>query len=241
MCAGLLRPGAGLASAAFWQWANQSYNAAVNWHNRSTSAPPPPGAGGGASGGPFGITPEQRELLSAYIAATASALAIGVGMGALGRRFDRGGGLVRLTVPMLAVAVSSVVNLVLTRQTELNGIPISTEDGIVLGESAAVGRRALLQCAASRALWSFLCLTFSPLLTRAALGALPAALRTGAPAAAVEASAMFACIWACVPMSIALFPQRDAIGVDELEPELRELRHPRTRELLTAVWYNRGL
>ena len=81
---------------AFFQWLNQSYNAGVNWCNRSS------GEG------------DVQSLATAYVAATGAALAIGVGGTALGKR--AGGGIVRLTVPMLGVALSAVLNLVLTRR-----------------------------------------------------------------------------------------------------------------------------
>jgi hypothetical protein len=93
-------------SSAFFQWLNQTYNAVVNWQNR---------AGGEEA--------SIKKLGVGYLAATGAALAIGVGAMPLLGKLGISGRLVQLTVPMAAVSVSSVVNLVFTRWEEIvNGV-----------------------------------------------------------------------------------------------------------------------
>jgi len=116
ICVGLLRPGATLASAAFFQWMNQTYNAAVNWQNR---------AGGEEA--------SVRELATGYLAATGAALGIGIGAPLLAKGLGASGRLVQLTVPMVAVSIASVVNLAFMRSGEMTeGVAVYTEDGLQL-------------------------------------------------------------------------------------------------------------
>ncbi|EOD38605.1 Sideroflexin [Emiliania huxleyi CCMP1516] len=250
ICAGLLRPDASLASACvFWRsaaamsqgrfidasTARGSYNAGVNWCNRSS------GEG------------DIQSLATAYVAATGAALAIGVGGTALGKR--AGGGIVRLTVPMLGVALSAVLNLVLTRRrpsrAELDGVPVYSTDGMELGISKAAGVLALTKCSEARILWTFLLLTVTPVLSGGALSALPSAISaspTGAMAVDLGATfacararrVTFACIWLFVPLAMAVWPQRDTVAVSALEEQFQGLKDKQRRPI-EFVEYNKGL
>ena len=71
--------------------------------------------------------------------------------------------LVRLTVPMLAVSFSANLNLFLMRQGELeSGLPVTTRDGEYLGRSVVAARYGLMECGATRVLWTFMLLTATP-------------------------------------------------------------------------------
>ena len=209
ICAGMLRPNPTLLASAFWQWVNQSYNAGVNFANRSSCD------GGG-------------DFMSAYLAATTSAVGLVVGLQEAARRLSGGSprvaGLVRLTVPMLAVSVSANLNLLLVRRGELSdGVPVATADGEALGSSILAAQRGLLECGATRVLWTFLLLTATPLCASSAFALLPARLASSpAACAAVELAVSFAVIWLSVPLSIAAFPQRESVLIAELEPNVRE-------------------
>jgi hypothetical protein len=222
---GLIRPEASLMSSAFFQWLNQTYNAGVNWHNR----------GGGEEA-------SMEKLGRSYLAATGAALLIGVGAMPLLRRLGLSGQLVQLTVPMVAVSVSSVVNLILTRQDELvAGVAVYTEDGHPLGMSQAAGQMALAQCSAARVLWTFCVLTAAPLLNRGILGAVPSIAKSASASMAMQASVIFVSLWLSVPLCMAIWPQRASASVESLEPELRQARHPLTGAPVEQVFFNKGL
>ena len=142
----------------------------------------------------------------------------------------------RLTVPMLAVSVGGVVNLVVTRGHELSqGVAVfDADDGAPLGDSVSAARVALGQCAATRVLWTVALLTVSPLVSGAVLSAL--AVRGAAARAGVELAAQFGVIWASVPLSIAVFPQHTSLPASAIEPELVAKRPGATR-----VAFNKGL
>lgn len=218
ICAGLLSPGASLARTAFFQWLNQTYNVAVNYANRSSGDVSP------------------ATLGAAYCAATSSSLAIALGLQAAARRLSGSGsgGLLRLTVPALAVSVGGVINLLMTRGHELRGgVAVHAADGTPLGESVAAARLALLECSVARVVWTVGLLTLTPVL------AAPAAARVRGPTAAmgVELAVSFGLIWAIVPCAMALFPQRAAVQLSALEPHLGGAGWDRN----SLVYYNKGL
>ena len=82
ICAGMLRPNPTLLQSAFWQWVNQSYNAAVNYANRSSSS--------SSSSTDQSSAAEATDFSSAYVAATASAVAICLGLQEGARRLAGG-------------------------------------------------------------------------------------------------------------------------------------------------------
>ena len=180
------------------------------------------------------------ELLTAYLAATATSLSVAVGLQAAGARYG-GGALVRFTVPMLAVSLGSTSNLVMTRRAELyQGVPVHSADGTPLGNSLAAARIALAECCAVRVAWTVLLLSFAPLLSALARRSLPRRLAAGRAAPlATEALVNFGVIWASVPLCMAIFPQREQVEPQRLEPEFG--RHPATGEELRVVYFNKGL
>jgi hypothetical protein len=122
-------------SVIFWQFANQSFNAIVNYTNRNASA---------------GVTNEQ--LGTAFAAATTASVVTALAFNrAIASSPTLSSGIVGRLVPLIAVSAANCVNIPLMRQQELiKGITVATEDGKELGQSPNAAKAAILQVIPSR-------------------------------------------------------------------------------------------
>lgn len=115
----------------FWQWFNQSFNAIVNFTNRSGNTPIP-----------------VDQLGFSYVSATTAALVTALGLNRLVRRAPP---LIGRFVPFAAVAAANCINIPLMRQKELkDGITVTDQDGNTIGESKIAAKSAIQQVVFSR-------------------------------------------------------------------------------------------
>ncbi|XP_066581206.1 sideroflexin-1 [Prorops nasuta] len=204
----------------FWQWFNQSFNAIVNYTNRSGSSPIP-----------------TETLVQSYIGATGGAVFTALSLNHLARR---GPPLAGRLVPLAAVAAANCVNIPLMRITELkNGIELQTEDGNKVGSSKRAAKQAIASVTVSRILMASPSMVLAPIimnyLDRKKL------LRNAKWAAApIQVLVCGICLTFATPLCCALFAQRVPISVDHLEPEVRDKVLTRNSNLQT-VYYNKGL
>ncbi|KAA0189863.1 Sideroflexin, partial [Fasciolopsis buskii] len=117
----------------FWQWFNQTFNAAVNYTNRS------------------GDTPVSVTRLGvSYVLATTGAVVTALGINKQVQRFPP---LIGRFVPFVAVAAANCINIPCMRSVEFSeGTPITDEHGQPLGKSTVVGRLAVAKVVISRIL-----------------------------------------------------------------------------------------
>ncbi|PAV84296.1 hypothetical protein WR25_16871 [Diploscapter pachys] len=110
----------------FWQWANQSFNALVNYTNRNAKS-----------------TLTNQDLAIAYTSAVSGALGMAIG---LKQYFAKSGAsnLAQRIVPLGAVAVANAINIPLMRQNELKeGLVVTDERGNELGVSRLAATKAI--------------------------------------------------------------------------------------------------
>ena len=118
-------------AVVFWQWINQSFNALVNYTNRSGDTPIP-----------------LATLGSSYCAATGAALGTALGLNHLTKSMPPLAG--RL-VPFCAVAAANCLNIPLMRRLELqNGIMLETKEGELVGESKIAAKEGIGMVTVSR-------------------------------------------------------------------------------------------
>lgn len=204
----------------FWQWINQSFNAIVNYTNRSGSSPIP-----------------TETLAQSYVGATGGAVITAL---TLNRLAKRGPPLAGRLVPLAAVAAANCVNIPLMRITELqNGIELQTEDGTKVGQSKRAAKQAITTVTLSRILMASPSMILAPVimnyLDRRRL------LRKAKWAAGpIQVLICGVCLTFATPLCCALFTQRVPISVNQLESAVREKIYSRDSGLKT-VYYNKGL
>ena len=118
-------------AVVFWQWVNQSFNALVNYTNRSGDTPIP-----------------LATLGSSYCAATGAALGTALGLNHLTKSMSPVAGRM---VPFCAVAAANCLNIPLMRRLELqNGIMLETKEGELVGTSKIAAKEGIGMVTVSR-------------------------------------------------------------------------------------------
>ncbi|KAK0139743.1 Sideroflexin-1 [Merluccius polli] len=206
-------------AVVFWQWVNQSFNAVVNYTNRSGDAPltvnwvPP-------------TSVPRQELWSPPWASSPWPTRLPPIMG----RF----------VPFVAVAAANCINIPFMRQRELKyGIPVTDENDNRLGESPGAAKQAILQVIVSRIGMAVPAMAIPPVIMNA-LEKKAFMKRFPLLNAPIQVGLVGLCLVFATPLCCALFPQKSSMSVSSLEPQLQE----RIREIspqTTTVYFNKGL
>ncbi|KJH48973.1 tricarboxylate carrier [Dictyocaulus viviparus] len=203
----------------FWQWLNQSFNAVVNYTNRS------------------GDSSRISELFTSYCAATGGALTAALGLNSLVKSSPP---LLGRLVPFVAVCVANAINIPMMRRSELsNGITIMDSKGQKLGESKSVACFAITQVVISRIVMATPTFALIPVAVNALekKNYFKTRHHLFGPLQTVLCGIILS---VSTPVGCALFPQLSAVSVSKLEPELQAkinaLQNPPT-----TVYCNKGL
>ncbi|KAI4878414.1 hypothetical protein NFI96_029309 [Prochilodus magdalenae] len=207
-------------AVVFWQWVNQSFNAVVNYTNRSGDAP---------------ITVNQ--LGAAYVSATTGAVVTALGLKSLTKRLPA---IIGRFVPFAAVAAANCINIPFMRQRELKyGIPVTDEEGNRLGESANAAQQAIAQVVVSRIGMAVPAMAIPPVIMNA-LEKKAFMKRFPVLNAPVQVGLVGLCLVFATPLCCALFPQKSSMKVSSLELELQESIRQSSPHT-TTVYFNKGL
>lgn len=205
-------------AVVFWQWFNQSFNAIVNYTNRSGDSP---------------ITTQRLGV--SYVAATLGATGTALGLNQLVKSMPP---LIGRYVPFAAVAAANCINIPCMRSRELSyGIPVFTEDGERVGQSTKAAQRAISQVVVSRVFMATPGMLIPPIIM--------ARLEKGDflkkypwMTAPVQIGIVGLFLVFATPMCCALFPQKSSMKVSSLEQELQDKLKGRPDK---RVYYNKGL
>ncbi|XP_021469917.1 sideroflexin-1 isoform X1 [Oncorhynchus tshawytscha] len=207
-------------AVVFWQWVNQSFNAVVNYTNRSGDA---------------ALTTNQ--LAAAYVSATTGAVVTALGLKSLAKRLPA---VMSRFVPFFAVAAANCINIPFMRQRELKyGIPVTDENGNRLGESVTAAKSGIIQVVVSRIGMAVPAMAIPPVIMNA-LEKKAFMKRFPVLNAPVQVGLVGLCLVFATPLCCALFPQKSSMTVSSLEPDLQE-RIRQNSPHTTTVFFNKGL
>ncbi|KAJ8905477.1 hypothetical protein NDN08_001984 [Rhodosorus marinus] len=209
-------------------WANQSYNAAINYANRNASNP---------------ISTET--LAKAYTGAVLSSCTIALGATYLTKKAANLSAavktLIRSTLPFAAVAAAGFANVSLIRGVEItDGVDLIDDEGVIRGRSPAAGKLGITECGLARVLWNIPIMVFPPVIM-SQLEKIRR-VRTGSPGLkmCLEIGVIAGCLFTGVPPALAAFPQVETIEAAKVEPEFQNLRNSKGN-IITQFTFNKGL
>jgi tricarboxylate carrier len=211
-------------AVVFWQTANQSFNSLVNYTNRNASA---------------GVTNEQ--LGTAYVGATSASVLTALAFNKMiASSPSLSAGIIGRLVPLMAVAAANCVNIPLMRQQEVKkGIAIETADGEDAGLSGNAAMAAISQVIPSRVGMAVPGMFIPPVVMSRLEKTAMFIKNPWLKAPATVALTGF-CLTFSTPLCCALFPQKAAIELKDLEPKLQEDLKTRFPGQST-FYYNKGL
>ena len=123
----------------FWQWANQTYSAMLNYGNRNASS-----------------NLDNKGLALAYGAAVSSSIGVGLAMRKLLTPLSKNLHgpsqlIVNSLISLVAVGSAGFLNLLVMRSKEMKyGITLVDADGVERGKSKTIGRKAVVNTALTR-------------------------------------------------------------------------------------------
>lgn len=210
----------GTFNTIFWQWLNQSFNAMVNYTNRSGNA-----------------KISDKQLLTSYLCATSGAVGTALALNHLAKKSPP---IVARFVPFAAVAAANMINIPFMRAQELkDGLLVVDEKDRPIGYSKIAAQKAISAVTFSRIFMALPGMVLTPfamnhLERRGTLCRYP---WLGIP---VQCGLLAVCLTFATPLCCALFKQKSEICVSSLEPEL-QAKIRAFKNAPKVVYYNKGL
>ncbi|XP_022827454.1 sideroflexin-1-like [Spodoptera litura] len=204
----------------FWQWFNQTFNAMVNYTNRSGDAV---------------IT--TKQLLASYCAACSGALTTALYLNSKVKGMNP---VFARLVPFAAVCGANFINIPMMRSTELiNGTPVFAPEGQRVGDSKIAARTGIFLVCISRVAMALPGMTFVPIITNTAV---QKGLFCHYPLAVIPFQLALVCFCAAfaTPLGCAFFEQKASLSIDAVEKEIKEIAIKVSPKAKT-VYYNKGL
>uniref|UniRef100_A0A2A4J6S1 C2H2-type domain-containing protein n=1 Tax=Heliothis virescens TaxID=7102 RepID=A0A2A4J6S1_HELVI len=189
------------SAVLFWQWMNQSFNAVVNFTNRSGDAP---------------IT--TKQLIASYFAACGGAMGIAFYLNSKVKGMNP---LYARLVPFAAVCGANFINIPMMRSNEiLNGTPVFTAEGQRVGNSKIAACTGILLVCISRIGMAVPGMTIVPIITNIAVqrGLFKANSLVVLP---FQMSLVWLTVTFATPMCCAIFDQKAAISINFIESHLK--------------------
>jgi len=205
-----------------WQVINQSFNATVNYTNRSGDKPV-----------------STLRLATSFGIATTSATATALFLNSIVHKMPPIAG---RFVPFAAVAAANCINLPFMRSTELSeGIQLVNANGDKVAQSPQEAKKAIAQVVLSRIIMATPGMVLAPLAMNYIEKRIPK-IKASLPATlGMQLLLIGTCLVFATPMCCAIFPQKIAVKVSNLEQSVREKLVKDGYSESDYVYYNKGL
>ena len=212
----------------FWQWANQTLSAGMNYSNRSASS-----------------SLDNKGIAMAYSAAVSASIGVGLGMRKLltplSKRITGPGNLfVNFLISLAAVGSAGFINLLIMRSKEIKeGITLTDHEGVERGKSKIIGKSAVISTAFTRFLMPISPLLL-PTLAFYQLEKKKMIPKNKLAKISLETVIFFLCLSISPPLSCALFRQTGIARTRTIEPEFQNLLDSQGNSV-TELYYNKGI
>jgi len=219
---GMLLPNPSWPTLLFWQWMNQSHNAAVNYANRNATNPQP---------------------FSVYAKAYGAAVTAAISISATLTYFIRRSGnlsptkklIIQRFVPLPATSLASTLNVLCMRAPEMEtGIDVFDQQGTKVGTSKVAAKQAIIDTALTRAFLP-IPLLLAPPCIMPFLEKLKFVQKSAVRHLLVNACVCTISFGLSLPVALALFPQQSEISIEKLEDHIQKATSAK------VVVYNKGL
>ncbi|XP_028130133.1 sideroflexin-3 isoform X2 [Diabrotica virgifera virgifera] len=210
-----------IPAVVFWQWLNQSFNALVNYSNRSGD-----------------IVQTDQQILTSYLCATTGAVGTALGLNSLTKSMPS---IIGRMVPFVAVAAANCINIPMMRAQELRqGTPVYDENNNKLGYSKRAAQSGIAQVVFSRVCMALPGMVCTPIIMNSLerKGFLRKYPKMNLP---VSIGILGFCLTFATPLACAVFKQKATIQFKKLEPELQEQIKAKLKVPPICVFYNKGL
>ena len=208
-------PNQTIALNMFFQWANQTYNAGLNYGNRNASTPY-----------------TSSDLAQGYIGACVASMGSAAVLRTIFAKQLKGGAgprfiLLQSVLNYISVASAGFLNCALMRYKETkDGIDVSNAKGdVIYGKSRAAGTEAVKKTGLSRAFLPIMPVCI-PGVTVALLMTMRLYPKSSQVQKIIEISLCTAALTLGLPMSIALFKPTCILPRSAVEPELQKILRP---------------
>lgn len=203
------------------QFINQSFNAVVNYTNRSGDRPI-----------------SDTRLYGSFAAATGGAMGTVLGLQHLSKTMPS---LVQRMVPFTAVAVANCINIPSMRSYEVTeGTPVYDEKDNFLGDSPKAAKKGIMQTVISRIIMAMPGMIIPPIICNHIEKSTYYFVRY--PGMVTPAHTLITGAILCIstPTCLALFPQRGSMSVSKVEPWIKEALE-KNGSKTDVVYFNKGL
>lgn len=206
----------------FWQWINQTFNAIVNYTNRSEDKPI-----------------SKKRICLSYLIATTSATATALYLNSIVKKFHP---LIRRLVPFTTVALTNCLNIPFMRSNELqNGIQLYNENDEKVGSSTKAARVAISQVVVSRT-----CMRIAPMIVPPLVLYFAEKrclfLRKNRLFYFMSQSLLIGfCLFLSTPLCCAIYPQKNQIQIKNLDHEAKVKLTRNGYQINDFVYFNKGL